>query len=126
MTKRLVDPYRRAAFKGVLFQGSVATIAAVLVLIGWGVTPGLSTWFGGLSVVLPNLVFAAYAFRYMGASKSEQVLDSIKKGKALKFLLTVCMFVVAFKYLALLPIPYFSAFVLIFATQWIAPIFFNH
>ena len=126
MTQRLAGPYRSAAFKGVLFQGVVATIAAVIVLVGWGVEAGLSAWLGGLTVVLPNFVFAAYAFRYMGASKSEQVLSSLKRGKALKFLLTVCMFVLAFKHFLLLPVPFFSAYVLIFATQWIAPIFFNH
>lgn len=126
MTQRLSGPYRRAAFKGVLFQGVVAIIAAVIVLVSWGVDAGRATLFGGLTAVLPNFVFAVYAFRYMGASKAEQVYASLKRGKTLKFMLTVCMFVLAFKYLFLLPVPFFSAYLLIFATQWIAPIFFNH
>ena len=89
MTNSLAGPYRRAALKGVLLQGIVATIAAVIVLVGWGVQAGASALAGGLVMVLPNFVFALYAFRYMGASKAEQVFDSIKRGNGLKLLITI-------------------------------------
>jgi ATP synthase protein I len=126
VTHSLAAPYRRAALKGVLLQGIVAVVAAVIVLIAWGVHAGASALAGGFVSVLPSLVFALYAFRYMGASKAEQVFDSIKRGNGLKFLLTVCLFALVFKYFSVMALPFFCCYVLVMFTQWLAPIFFNH
>ena len=126
MTNTLAGPYRRAALKGVLLQGIVATIAAVIVLVGWGVNAGVSAIAGGAVSVLPNFVFALNAIRYMGASKAEQVFDSIKRGNGLKFLLTVCLFALVFKYFSVMALPFFCCYILVMFTQWLAPIFFNH
>ncbi|MEL7477724.1 MAG: ATP synthase subunit I [Pseudomonadota bacterium] len=126
MTNSLAGPYRRAALKGVLLQGIVATIAAVIVLVGWGVQAGVSALAGGLVSVLPNFVFALYAFRYMGASKAEQVFDSIKRGNGLKFLITICLFALIFKYFAVMALPFFCCYILVMFAQWFSLIFFNH
>ena len=126
MTNSLAGPYRRAALKGVLLQGIVAIFAAVIVLVGWGVQAGASALAGGAASVLPNFVFALYAFRYMGASKAEQVFDSIKRGNGLKFLITICLFALIFKHFAVMALPFFCCYILVMFTQWFSPIFFNH
>ncbi|KZN35960.1 ATP synthase subunit I [Pseudoalteromonas luteoviolacea] len=126
MTHSLAGPYRRAALKGVLLQGIVALFAAVIVLVGWGAQAGLSALMGGVAIVLPNFVFALYAFRYVGASKAEQVYDSLKRGKGLKFLLTICIFALVFKHLSVMALPFFCCYILVMFSQWLAPIFFNH
>ncbi len=105
MTNRLARPYRLAAFKLICLQGIVALIAAVIVFIGWGVNAGQSALAGGAVALLPNFVFAVYAFRYMGASRVNQVYASLKRGNGLKFMLTIVLF----------------ALIGLFA-----PVFFNH
>jgi len=126
VTHSLAGPYRRAALKGVLLQGIVALFAAVIVLVVWGAQAGLSALMGGIAIVMPNFVFALYAFRYVGASKAEQVYDSLKRGKGLKFLLTICIFALVFKHLSVMALPFFCCYILVMFSQWLAPIFFNH
>jgi ATP synthase protein I len=126
VTHSLASPYRRAALKGVLYQGLVAIIAAVIVFIGWGVEAGLSALAGGAVLVLPNFVFAAYAFRFMGASKANQVYSSLKRGNGLKFLLTVVLFALIFKHFSVVMWPFFGTYMLVMLTQWLVLIFFNH
>nr|WP_247684794.1 ATP synthase subunit I [Pseudoalteromonas luteoviolacea] len=109
-----------------MLQGIVALFAAVIVLVVWGAQAGLSALMGGVAIVLPNFVFALYAFRYVGASKAEQVYDSLKRGKGLKFLLTICIFALVFKHLSVMALPFFCCYILVMFSQWLAPIFFNH
>ncbi|NOU51342.1 F0F1 ATP synthase assembly protein I [Pseudoalteromonas sp. JBTF-M23] len=126
MTQSLASPYRRAALKGVFFQGAVALVIAVIVFICWGALAAQSALAGGVIAVLPNLVFAIYAFRYMGASKANQVHQSFKRGAGLKFLLTTALFLVAFKVLVLTPSWLIVSFVLVTIVHWFTSIFFNH
>ncbi len=126
MKNSLTSPLRLAAFRMVFIQAVVATLAAVIVLVGWGVDAGLSALIGGLVAVLPNFVFAAYAFRYVGASKAKQVFASFKRGSGLKFLLTIFLFTLIFKFYPVVALPFFCGFISVMFTQWLAPIFFNH
>ena len=126
MSNRLAKTLRLAAFKLIAFQGCIAVVSAVIVFVGWGVSAGLSALAGGLVSVLPNFVFAAYSFRYAGASKANQVFDSIKRGNGLKFLLTICLFALVFKYFTVMALPFFCCYILVMFSQWAAPIFFNH
>ena len=126
MTNRLAKPYRLAAIKLIYLQGIVALIAAVIVFIGWGANAGQSALAGGVVAVLPNLVFTLYAFRYMGASKVKQVFASFKRGKGLKFLLTIVLFVLVFKLFPVVHLPFFSCFILVMFFGLFAPVFFKH
>jgi ATP synthase protein I len=126
VTESLASPYRRAALKGVLYQGVVALAIAVIVFVCWGALAAQSALAGGVIAVLPNLVFAVYAFRYMGASKANQVHQSFKRGAGLKFLLTTALFLVAFKVLMLTPSWLIVSFILVTIVHWCTSIFFNH
>ncbi|MFC0119946.1 ATP synthase subunit I [Pseudoalteromonas xiamenensis] len=126
MTQSLASPYRRAALKGVLSQGVVAFAIAVIVFVGWGALAALSALSGGVIAVLPNLIFAVYAFRYVGASKANQVHKSFKRGAGLKFLLTALLFIVAFKTLQVEPLWLFVSFISVTVVSWFTSIFFNH
>lgn len=107
MANNLASPYRLGAFKLILIQGCVAIIAAVMVFIGWGVNASLSALAGGAIAVLPNFVFALYAFRYVGATKARHVYASFKRGSGLKFLLTVFLFALLFKFSTVMALPFF-------------------
>ena len=126
MTNRLARPYRLAAFKLICLQGIVAFIAAVLVFIGWGVNAGQSALAGGAVALLPNFVFAVYAFRYMGASRVNQVYASLKRGNGLKFMLTIVLFALILKSYTVVLLPFFCVYVLVLFSGLFAPVFFNH
>ncbi|PRD22102.1 UNVERIFIED_CONTAM: atpI [Trichonephila clavipes] len=122
----LARPYRLAAFKLICLQGIVALIAAVIVFIGWGVNAGQSALAGGAVALLPNFVFAVYAFRYMGASRVNQVYASLKRGNGLKFMLTIVLFALILKSYTVVLLPFFCVYVLVLFSGLFAPVFFNH
>ena len=126
MTNKLAGPYRLAAFKLICLQGLVALVAAVIIFVGWGVDASLSALAGGAVTILPNFVFATYAFRYMGASKAKQVFASFKRGNGLKFLLTIFLFALIFKLYPVILLPFFCSFILVMFVGLFAPVFFNH
>lgn len=126
MTNKLAKPYRLAAFKLICLQGIVALIAAVIVFIGWGVNAGQSALAGGAVALLPNFVFAVYAFRYMGASRVNQVYASLKRGNGLKFMLTIVLFALILKSYTVVLLPFFCVYVLVLFSGLFAPVFFNH
>ena len=126
MTNKLAKPYRLAAFKLICLQGIVALIAAVIVFIGWGVNAGQSALAGGAVALLPNFVFAVYAFRYMGASRVNQVYASLKRGNGLKFMLTIVLFALILKSYTVILLPFFCVYVLVLFCGLFAPVFFNH
>ena len=126
MTNRLARPYRLAAFKLICLQGIVAFIAAVIVFIGWGVNAGQSALAGGAVALLPNFVFVVYAFRYMGASRTNQVYASLKRGNGLKFMLTIVLFALILKSYTVILLPFFCVYVLVLFSGLFAPVFFNH
>ena len=126
MTNKLAKPYRLAAFKLICLQGIVALIAAVVVFIGWGVNAGQSAVAGGAVAILPNFVFAVYAFRYVGASRVNQVYASLKRGNGLKFMLTIVLFALILKSYTVVLLPFFCVYVLVLFSGLFAPVFFNH
>ena len=126
MTNKLAKPYRLAAFKLICLQGIVALIAAVIVFIGWGVNAGQSALAGGAVALLPNFVFVVYAFRYMGASRTNQVYASLKRGNGLKFMLTIVLFALILKSYTVILLPFFCVYVLVLFSGLFTPVFFNH
>ena len=126
MTNKLAKPYRLAAFKLICLQGIVAIIAAVIVFVGWGVNAGQSALAGGAVALLPNFVFVVYAFRYMGASRTNQVYASLKRGNGLKFMLTIVLFALILKSYTVVLLPFFCVYVLVLFSGLFAPVFFNH
>ncbi|TMO96432.1 F0F1 ATP synthase assembly protein I [Pseudoalteromonas sp. S3260] len=126
MTNKLAGPYRLAALKLICLQGFVALLAALIIFIGWETNAALSALAGGAVAVLPNFVFALYAFRYMGASRANQAYASLKSGNGLKFMLTIVLFALMLKLYPVVLLPFFCAYVLVLFTGLFTPVFFKH
>ena len=126
MTNKLAGPYRLAALKLICLQGFVALLAALIIFIGWETNAALSALAGGAVAVLPNFVFALYAFRYMGASKANQAYTSLKRGNGLKFMLTIVLFALILKSTTVVLVPFFCVYVLVLFSGLFAPVFFKH
>nr|WP_247664855.1 ATP synthase subunit I [Pseudoalteromonas sp. MMG010] len=110
----------------ICLQGVVALVAAMIICIGWGVDAGVSAIAGAAVAILPHCVFAAYAFRYMGASRANQAYTSLKRGNGLKFLLTIILFALVLKHFSVILLPFFIIYVLVLLTGLFAPVFFKH
>jgi ATP synthase protein I len=71
------------------------------------------------------MFFAYKAFRYAGASASRKVIDSFFSGVKIKMGITALLFSLAFKFLIILPLPFFGTFCIVMALPLISPFFVN-
>ncbi len=121
MNNILTEAGRNYAFKqNMLAVFSVLFVALITYFI-WGFEHAKSAVVGGFVAIIPNLVFAYKAFKYAGARSSKKVVESFFSGVKLKMVLTAFLFALAFKFLVLLPIPFFSMFCFVMALPLVTP-----
>ncbi|MBU3003450.1 ATP synthase subunit I [Paraglaciecola arctica] len=118
MASSLAQEGRQLA-KKVLFYQSLITIVLTLVFTFFsGKYAGISAFYGGIASVLPAMVFAFLAFKYTGASQNKLVVRSFNKGSKLKFLFTIVLFVLVYKWPNLQPFPLLVSYVVTLMAQW--------
>lgn len=117
----LAKPGRKFAFMQILIALIFVLICSVATYFIWGLSFAQSVLAGGAISIIPNFVFAHKAFKYAGARSSEKVLDSFYSGEKLKIVLTAVLFALAFKFLAIEPVAFFSSFCLVVALPLITP-----
>ncbi|WP_235310745.1 ATP synthase subunit I [Paraglaciecola algarum] len=116
---------RLLAKKILFFQSLVAIILALVYTVFSGKYDGLSALYGGLICVLPGVVFAFLVFRYAGASQIKLVVRSFNKGSKLKFLFTILMFILVYRWQNLQPLTLLITYVVTLMAQWPIIIFLN-
>jgi ATP synthase protein I len=117
----LAKPGRIFAFTQILISVIVVLACSIATYFIWGLSYAISVLAGGAISIIPNFVFAYKAFKYAGARSSEKVLDSFYSGEKLKIVLTAVLFALAFRFLAIEPIAFFSSFCLVVALPLITP-----
>ncbi|MCL1078039.1 F0F1 ATP synthase subunit I [Parashewanella spongiae] len=125
MTNKIARRGRLAAYKLVLAQAAMAVVCSVFFFTVWGVQFGYSAFAGGLIAVLPNFVFVTLAFSHSGASQTDKVLKNFYWGEAVKLLLTIGLFSLAFSQLKAAFTPIFVGYVLCLMVHWAAPLYFK-
>ncbi|MBB1269777.1 ATP synthase subunit I [Shewanella sp. SR44-3] len=125
MSKVLAHRGRLSAYKLVMAQAVVAGFVSIVFFAVWGVQFGCSALAGGSIAVLPNFVFATLAFSHMGASSSAKVVKTFYWGEAVKLLLTIAMFSLAFIKLEVVFMPLFVCYTLALIVHWTAPLYFK-
>ncbi|WP_407695809.1 ATP synthase subunit I [Shewanella yunxiaonensis] len=108
-----------------MLQAAVTGLASTVFFVMQGVNSGLSALAGAVIAVIPNFVFATLAFSHMGASATAKVLKSFYWGEAVKLLLTIVLFSIAFIYLKAAFMPLFVCYVLGLIVHWTAPLYFK-
>lgn len=122
MTNILTKPGKKVANIQLLMQLIVTLLSFITVYFNWGFTTAQSALAGGAVSIIPNFVFAHKAFKFAGASASQQVVDSFYKGVKLKMILTAILFVLCFKFLDLAPIAFFTTYSLTMLAPFLASI----
>jgi len=132
MTKPGIPDRREVAYKTLVTQTLIAVVVPLLVLLLVGRDQALCALIGGFITVVSNAYFAYQAFRYSGASAMKQhVLQAFYRGEAGKFIITMVLFIAAFKFVDLLHVTknvsyMFLSFVLAQSAFWFAPILLGH
>jgi ATP synthase protein I len=121
----LARPGRKFAFKQILISIVIVLLCSLATYFIWGLSFAHSVLSGGAISIVPNLFFAHKAFKYAGARSSEKVLDAFYSGEKLKIVLTAILFALAFKFLAIEPIAFFSSFCLVVALPLLTPFLFK-
>ena len=121
----LAKPGRIFAFTQILISVLVVLACSIATYFIWGLSYAISVLAGGAISIIPNFVFAYKAFKYAGARSSEKVLDSFYSGEKLKIVLTAVLFALAFKFLAIEPVAFFSSFCLVVALPLLTPFLFK-
>lgn len=116
---------RRFAFKQIVLTTIIVLLGTLTTYYYWGLSYAQSVLAAGVIVIIPNIVFALKAFRYAGAKSSEKVMESFYSGEKMKIVLTAFLFALAFKYLAIEPIPFFISYCLVMVIPLLTPIFIN-
>ncbi|NMH60638.1 ATP synthase subunit I [Alteromonas ponticola] len=116
----ITEKGKKLARMGALYQCIIATVlSAIIAFVGLKIW-ALSFALGAVISIVPNGVFALFAFRYSGATKNRLVVKSFNQGAKVKLLITVFLFVVAFVQFNVEPIALFAGFVITAASYWLA------
>jgi ATP synthase protein I len=121
----LAQEGRKLARKVLFYQSLITIFLAFIFSIFTGAYTGVSALYGGLICVVPGMVFAFLAFRYTGASQNLLVVRSFNKGSKLKFLITIVMFVLVYRWPNLQPLPLFISYFVTLMVQWPIIIFLS-
>jgi ATP synthase protein I len=125
MINKLTIAGRKLAWQQNILAISVVLFCSLASYFIWGLDYAKSILAAGVVTIIPNIVFALKAFKYAGAKSSKLVVESFFSGVKLKMVLTALLFVLAFKFLVLLPIPFFSMFCFVMALPLVTPFLFK-
>ena len=118
MVTNLAQEGRQLARKVLFYQSLIAMTLACIFFLFLDKYSGISALYGGLICVFPGMVFAFLAFRYAGASQNKLVVRNFNKGSKLKFIITIVLFVMAYKSPNLQPLPLLISYVITLMAQW--------
>tara|TARA_R110000772_G_scaffold96406_19_gene195013 strand:- start:3387 stop:3776 length:390 start_codon:yes stop_codon:yes gene_type:complete len=114
----------RALAKNIFYcQMTIIIALSAFFAVIYGQNSAISSLFGGVICLLPNVIFAYFAFRYAGASKNKLVVQQFNKGSKLKFFATILLFIVAYQWKDIQPLPLMLSYVVTLVSQWPAILF---
>jgi len=119
MAETLTQRGRQIAYKIITFQLISSGLIGLMATF-FSYNAGISVVLGGLACVLPSALFALIVFRNVGAQKSKSVVRSFYAGEAIKFLLTLVLFLLIFKYVDILPGLVILGYSIALIANWLA------
>lgn len=114
----MIQEGRNLARKVLFFQSIIIVIFTLFFSLYLGKYSGISALYGGMICLASGMIFALLAFRYSGASQNELVVRSFNKGSKLKFIFTIVLFVVVYRWPNLQPLPLMISYFVTLMAQW--------
>ncbi len=124
MVAALARPGRELAKRLLLIEIGVVTLVAAGLAIAVNTEWGVSALIGGSIFVIANAVFALCAFLFVGARAAKMVAALFYTGEALKILITVALFSVAYMYMQVELVPLKLTYLLALGINIFAPVLF--
>lgn len=121
----LVKPGRKIACQQIGFSVIIVILIVLITYFIWGLSYAQSVFAGGSIGIIPNCIFAYKAFKFAGAKSSKLVIQSFFSGVKLKMLVTVVLFILAFKLLVIIPVAFFGTFCLVMVMPLLSPFLFK-
>ncbi len=124
MVAALARPGRELAKQLLMIEFGAVTLVAAAMAIAVNTDWGVSALVGGGIFVVANAVFALCAFLFVGARATKLVAVSFYAGEALKILITVVLFSVAYMYMQVELVPLKLTYLLALGVNILAPALF--
>ncbi|NOH81444.1 F0F1 ATP synthase subunit I [Vibrio sp. RE86] len=124
MVAALARPGRELAKRLLMIEIGAVTLVAAGMSIAVNTEWGVSALIGGSIFVIANAVFALCAFLFVGARAAKMVAVSFYTGEALKILITVALFSVAYVYMQVELVPLKLTYLLVLGINIFAPALF--
>jgi len=83
---------KSAAYKVLSVIALITTVIALVLFVGIGRVAAYSAILGGVACLLPNLLFARFAFRYSAAESAGLAVRWFYIGEGVKIVVTVLIF----------------------------------
>ena len=125
MVDKLAKKSQKAGLRLVSFQLLLVLCIALILTVFFSAESGFSGFAGGITFLLPNMIFVYMAFAHAGASKSKLVVRGFMGGEAIKIFSTVVLFALFLGFASLSLTAFYVSFTSLVASQWLAPFFFT-
>lgn len=93
----LAQAGKRLAKLSLIWQLSLVIVLSTVFFLFYDLSSAISVVIGGTLSVVINAVFAFFTFRFSGASKNQQVVNSMKRGLKIKLFISICAFFIIFQ-----------------------------
>lgn len=107
-------------------QFVISLTIALGLLFTRGQMAASSAMLGGLVAIIPSAIFAKKLFQHQGARAARQIVKSFYIGEALKISISVVLFALIFKFFQITPLAFFSTYIVVVFSCWLAPLFFTN
>lgn len=115
-----------AALRGLhrlaLLQLGISAVVVASYYIFSGQQAAVSAVLGCLLCIIPSQWFGARLFKHFGARAAKQIAAAFYTGEALKFLLTIGLFVVVFKWVQISAVAFFVSYIILQCSMWLAAV----
>lgn len=118
MAVSLVLEGQKLARKVLIYQSILAILVAFFFTVFNSKNSGLSAAYGAVTVILPSIIYAYFAFKYSGARQNNLVVRSFNKGSKIKFALTIVLFVLIYRWQSLDRLALIVSFTIVLVGQW--------
>lgn len=115
----LVADGKKLAKVGLIVQVIVAAFLIGVTAVLATSTDAVSVALGTATSIIPNGIFAFFAFRFAGAQQTQAVAKSMVQGARFKLIVVAIMFGIAFKVFNAQPVFLFCAFAITIVSYWL-------
>jgi ATP synthase protein I len=123
MSKAVLNVMRHVAFGYVYKQAIVILIVSILLyFLSSKIVAGSFLW-GGAICIIPNIYFAHKLFAQTGALAAKRIIASFYICEVVKFIITILLFIVAFKYFNTNKLAIFLGYIVAQIAFWMAALF---